>query len=217
MRLLDVSVGTARTIQHMSKEVATAIYKYPVSGPAIVRHLGFEGDTQVDQRVHGGPDKAVLVNPIENYGFYEAEFGAGPFKHGHFGENLTTDGLIETEVRIGDRYRIGEALMEVTMPRMPCFKFGHKLGNPKALARCIETGRTGFYLRVLEEGVVLPGEIIREGGNSEAPTVHEVHELRFHRKNDIPALERCIAEPALSRVVRDQFAERLRELGGGSN
>lgn len=212
MRLLDVSVGTAGIIQHKGKEVATAIYKRPVSGPAVVRRLGFEGDVQVDLRVHGRPDKAVLVTPKENYAFYEGEFGDGPFEHGHFGENLTTEGLIETEVRIGDRYRVGEALMEVTMPRMPCFKFGHKMGSSKALARCIETGRTGFYFRVIEEGSVFPGDIVREARNAEAPTVRDVHELRFHRKNDIPGLEGAMAQPALAQVVRDEFAERLGEL-----
>ena len=217
MRLLDVSVGTARTIQHMGKEVATAIYKYPVSGPAFVRRLGFDGDMQVDLRVHGGPDKAVLAMPIENYGFYDAEFGTGPFSHGHFGENLTMRGLTETDARIGDRYRIGDALLEVTMPRMPCFKFGHKVGNPKALARCIETGRTGFYLRVIEEGEVLLGDFAKEGGNPMAATVRDIHELRFHRKNDIPGLEHAITEPALSKVVREEFAQRLQELRDASN
>jgi MOSC domain-containing protein YiiM len=158
MRLLAVSVGQAEIIRHMGKDVPTAIFKSPVSGPVMVRTTGADGDQQANLLAHGGPDKTVHAFPIENYRFYQSRFGNADYPHGYFGENLTTQGLCETDLRIGDQVRVGQALLEVTMPRMPCFKFGVRLGNSKALEACISSGRTGYYLRVLQEGPVAAGD-----------------------------------------------------------
>jgi len=213
MRILSVSVGQPQTVRHNGKDVLTAIYKSPVAGSVLVRKSGVDGDRQANTEVHGGLDKTVLAFAIENYAFYQERFGAGEFPHGFFGENLTTVGLTETGARIGDRYRAGDALLEVTMPRSPCFKFALRLGAPEAQRACIESGHTGIYFRVLEPGAVAAGDhLVLTQSTPTAPTVHDIHRLRFHEKRDVPALRQALDAAALSEVVRSEFEARLSDL-----
>lgn len=212
MRILAVSVGQPVTIEHMGKEVPTAIFKSQVKGPVVVRATGVEGDQQANLEAHGGPDKTVHAFPFENYPFYQSRYGEEEYPHGFFGENFTTIGLTEDQLHIGDRLRVGQALFEVTMPRMPCFKFGIKLGNSTALKDCISSGRTGYYLRVLKEGLVAAGDdIILENLDTDAPTVHEVHDLRFHAKQDWNGMSKALRVSALSGVIRREFEDRLKD------
>jgi len=213
MRVLAISIGKPKTIQYMGKDVPTAIYKKPIGGPCMVRRTKIDGDEQANLKAHGGPDKAVLASPVEHYSFFNDLYGQEPFGFGHFGENLTTEGLIETEVRIGDQLNIGQALFEVTMPRMPCFKFGVKLGASKALQTCIDTAKTGFYLRVLQEGMIEAGNTIeRVKTDGTAPSVEDVHRLRFFDKRNVVEMQRVLQSAALSGVLKNLFAERISEL-----
>jgi MOSC domain-containing protein YiiM len=151
MRVVSVQVGRAREIAHRGRRVRTGIYKEPVLFRVRAGRLGLDGDTQADLRVHGGPDKAVYAYDLSGYAHWRRELGAD-FPFGQFGENLTVEGLPETDVRVDDVYRIGGALLQVTSPRSPCFKLALKMERPTFPKAFLQSRRTGFYLRVLQEG-----------------------------------------------------------------
>jgi len=155
-----VSVNVSRVIEvgYRGRKIRTGIFKSPVSGCVAVHHLGLNGDTQADLRVHGGLDKAVYAYAAEHYDFWEFEMSIR-YPFGQFGENLTVTGVAEDRVRAGDVFRAGGALFQVTGPRFPCFKLGIRMGDQKFLKRFLESGRSGFYLRVLEEGDVSAGDL----------------------------------------------------------
>ena len=159
MRLASVQVGKARTLEHRGRSVRTGIYKEPVLFRVRARRLGLEGDVQADRRVHGGPEMAVYAYDLSGYAHWRRELGVD-FPFGQFGENLTVEGMPETEVRIDDVYRIGGALLQVSKPRSPCFKLALKMERPTFPKAFLESGRTGFYLRVLEEGELGAGDSI---------------------------------------------------------
>lgn len=160
MKVLSVQVGRARDVEWRGEWVNTGIFKHPVSGPVIVRYLDLDGDEQADLTVHGGRDKAVYVYPSEHYPLWRKELPELEFPYGAFGENLTVDGLLEDDVRIGDLLRIGTAEFVVTQPRMPCYKLAVRFDRTDMLRRLLRTGRSGFYLRVLKEGVLTAGDAI---------------------------------------------------------
>lgn len=160
MKVLSVQVGRPRDAEWRGEVVSTGIFKEPVEGPVIVRYLDLDGDEQADLTVHGGRDKAVYVYPSEHYPLWRRELPELEFPFGAFGENLTVDGLLETEVRIGDLLRIGTAEFVVTQPRMPCYKLAVRFDRTDMLKRLLRSGRTGFYLRVLREGVLTAGDAI---------------------------------------------------------
>lgn len=152
----------------------TGIYKTPVAGPVIVRMLNLDGDEQADLTVHGGVHKAVYLYPAEHYEAWRAELDRD-LDYGHFGENLTVTGLLEEQVHIGDQLAIGSVLLEVTQPRVPCFKLGIKMNDQRFLRRFLESGRSGFYCRVLREGSVEAGQNVElTGTDPSAPTIAEV-------------------------------------------
>jgi MOSC domain-containing protein YiiM len=167
MKLLSVQVGKARSLEHRGRTVRTGIFKEPVLFRVRASRLGLAGDVQADRRVHGGPEMAVYAYDLSGYAHWRAELGVD-FPFGQFGENLTVEGMPETEVRIDDVYRIGGALLQVSKPRSPCFKLALKMERPDFPKRFLESGRTGFYLRVLEEGELGAGDAItlvsRESG-----------------------------------------------------
>lgn len=215
MHILAVSVGKPKIIQYRGKDVPTAIFKTPVDGPQTVRKTNIDGDEQANLKAHGGPDKAVLAFPSEHYSFYHEQFGKEPYEFGHFGENLTTEGLTEIDVRIGDKLGVGQAVFEVTMPRMPCFKFGLKLESSKALERCISTAKTGFYLRVIQEGKIEAGDTVEYlNSDKAAPSVEHIHRLRFFDKRNVNEIRRVLKFQALSGVLRALFSERLADIEG---
>ena len=215
MRIQSVNVAMPRVIEYRGEEVVTGIYKRAVTQPRLVRHLNIDGDGQADPSVHGGVDKAVYAFPSEHYDFYRELLDHEAYAPGQFGENLTTAGLLETAVRIGDRYRVGEVLFEVSQPRSPCYKFAIKMGTPKALALMIDSARTGFYLRVLSEGYICAGDPVEpDFVNRDAPTVDEVHRLYYLDKKNIAALERALVCESLASAFRDDFEARLQKLDG---
>jgi MOSC domain-containing protein YiiM len=158
--LASVNIGLPRPLATSKGVVQSGIVKSPVDGRVRVRRLGLDGDGQADLTVHGGPDKAVYVYSHDHYALWAAELGRTDLGPGFFGENLTVDGMLETEVRIGDIYCIGATAVQVTQPRTPCFKLAARVGIPDFAATFLASGRSGFYVRVLEEGDVAAGDAI---------------------------------------------------------
>ena len=157
--LLSVQVGRPRDVRWRGKAVTTGIYKEPVAGRIMLRRFNLDGDEQADLTVHGGWDKAVYVYPSEHYPVWQAELPGMPLPYGIFGENFTTKGLDETSVHLGDQFRIGEAIVEVTQPRVPCYKLAIRFKRPDMPKRFHASGRCGFYLAVLREGAVGAGNV----------------------------------------------------------
>ncbi|CUI02202.1 6-N-hydroxylaminopurine resistance protein [Leisingera aquaemixtae] len=213
MQVLALSVARPVEIEYGSRKISTGFYKSAVEGPRMVRETNIDGDQQADLTVHGGPHKAVYAFPAEHYEFYQNQLGQSGYAFGHFGENLTTEGMLETEVRIGDRYQIGEALLEVSQPRSPCFKFGIRMGVREAIKTCLASARTGFYFRVISEGSVEAGDAIelahRDNG---APSVTAVHNLYYHEKLNEESLVQAVGCQALAPGFKDEFIERLKIL-----
>src|SRR5262245_11598118 len=160
MTLVSVNVSLPKHVEFDGRTVSTSIFKEPTNGPVFVRRLSLTGDWPADLRFHGGSNKAVYAYPLEHYAFWSSELGRDDLHPGQFGENLTLQGLTEDLARLGDHYRVGSALLEVTQPRYPCFKLGIKMGDPHFPRRFLASGRTGYYLRVLEEGEVSAGDTV---------------------------------------------------------
>jgi len=178
--LVSVNVGLPREVEWRGQKVRTGIWKAPVSGPVRVGTLNLDGDGQADPKVHGGGAKAVYAYPSEHYELWRAELDMPDLAWGGFGENLTTAGLAEAVVRIGDRLRIGTAEFQVTKPRLPCYKLAIRIPRPDIERRFLLTGRTGFYLSVVLEGHVAAGDAIDFVASSEmGPTVAEAAAARI--------------------------------------
>ena len=160
MKLLSVSVGLPREVEWNDERVLTSIFKDPVAGRVRVSRLGLQGDQQSDLEVHGGIEKAVYGYPSEHYAFWRKELPGMELSPGGFGENLTTEGLLEDTLHIGDRIRVGTAELVVTEPRMPCFKLAIRFGRPDIVKRFMKSGRTGFYFAVAKEGEVGAGDAL---------------------------------------------------------
>ncbi|MGY2996858.1 ferredoxin-NADP reductase/MOSC domain-containing protein YiiM [Mesorhizobium sp. URHB0026] len=215
-RLLSVNVGLPRGIPWQGKTVDTAVWKTSVQGPRQVRRLNIDGDRQGDAAGHGGEQRAVLVYQSEAYNFWQSELGRKDFTYGQFGENFTVDGLPDDEVCIGDRYRIGSALFEVTQPRVTCYRVGIRMNEPQMAALLVARGRPGFYLRVLEEGQVEAGdEIVQVGIGPEHMTVSEVNALLYLPGHPRGQLERALRIPALSPGWRGSFQALLSQNESG--
>ncbi|HSB63026.1 MAG TPA: MOSC domain-containing protein [Thermoanaerobaculia bacterium] len=175
MRLISVNVGLPKTVTLMRRTVRTAFFKEPVSGAIPVSNLGLQGDGQADPKYHGGPGKAVYLYPFEHYAYWSAVLGRADLSPGAFGENFTTEGVLETETRIGDVLAIGSAKLQVTQPRTPCAKLGLRMGSMPFVRTFAAAGRPGFYLSVVEEGFVESGDAIaRIATDPSRPTVAEV-------------------------------------------
>jgi len=160
MKLISVNVSLPKEIVYRGKKITTGIFKEPVQGRAMLRTLNLDGDGQADLRVHGGPDQAAYVYPVEHYDYWKEQLGRDDLDYGQFGENFTTAGLLENEVRLGDVFRFGGAIVQVTTPRMPCGKLDMKMDDPHFKKKFRASGRSGFYLRVLQEGEVGAGDTI---------------------------------------------------------
>lgn len=212
MKLLAISVARARELEYERRRILTGIYKEPVEGPVRTTALGLEGDVQVDRENHGGEDKAVYAYTVENYRYWEQEFGKGPFPFGQFGENFTVAGMPDEALHVGDVFRIGGVLMQATQPRVPCFKLGIKMGDPTFVGRFRRSGRVGFYLRVLEEGEVRAGDpISRIEEDAEKLTIRDAMLAIDKGPRQKEIIERALRIDALSRAWRDDLQERLKK------
>jgi ferredoxin-NADP reductase/MOSC domain-containing protein YiiM/ferredoxin len=205
-RLLSVNVGLPRDIAWRGKTVHTAVWKTPVEGRRMVRRLNIDGDGQGDLAGHGGEHRAVFVYQTESYRYWESELRRADFTYGQFGENFTVDGLSDKEVCIGDRYRIGGALFEVTQPRVTCYRVGIRMNEPQMAALLVARGRPGFYFRVLEEGEVEAGDAIAQiAAGPERMTVFEINTLLYTSRHPRNRLERALRISALSAGWRVSF------------
>lgn len=209
MEIISLNVGRPVTVDYRGKPIETGIYKMPVEGSVRLNSTGFEGDAQADLKHHGGPDKAVCAYPIEHYPYWEQQLEK-KLEYSAFGENITTAGLLETEVNIGDVYEIGTTLLQVSQPRYPCFKISQKHGPADLPAKVLETGYSGFYFRVLREGKITPGDVIvkKESGADNVPISRVLHLMKVGLK-ERAALEELVELDSLSDSVRSQFRNLL--------
>jgi ferredoxin-NADP reductase/MOSC domain-containing protein YiiM len=215
--LVSVNVGLPKDVSWQNRVVRTAIWKVPVEWRRRVRRLNIEGDDQADRHGHGGEHRAVFVYQLEAYRYWQAQLGRGDFVMGQFGENFTVDGLADDEVCIGDRYRIGSALFEVTQPRVTCFRLGIRMAEPRMPALVVAHHRPGFYLRVLEEGEVGAGDdITRIARGPESMTVAGIDALLYLSDHPQSQLERALRIPALSGGWRLSFQALLDQSRSGS-
>jgi MOSC domain-containing protein YiiM len=210
MRIVSVNVGRPRTVTWRGRPVTTAIFKEPVAGRVPVRRLNLEGDGQADLSVHGGTDKAVYVYPAEHYADWRRELPDLELPWGMFGENLTTEGLREDDVHVGDRLRLGSAEGVVTQPRLPCYKLGIRFGRDDIVKRFMASGRSGFYLAVTREGNVGAGDPVEIlSRDPHGVTVGDVTRLYVRDKRNVVQLRRAIQVAALPEGWRSQFEEQL--------
>lgn len=178
----------------------------------MLRSLNLDGDKQADLSVHGGPDKAVYAYPVEHYEYWREQLPDMSLPWGMFGENLTTEGLIEDTIYIGDRFRIGEAEVMVTQPRLPCYKLGIKFGRADMVKKFLSSRRTGFYFAVLREGMVEAGNVIEPMGRGEqGVSVADITRVFAFEKNDLTTLQRAVRTEALPQNWKDYFQDRIQK------
>lgn len=220
MNVISVNVGLPRRVSWKGRTVSTGIFKSPASGRVPVRRLNLDGDRQADLSVHGGPDKAVYAYPTEHYRFWEEALALVGLPVGAFGENLTTEGVTEETVHVGDRLRIGTAEFVVTQPRVPCYKLALRFKREDMVRRFLHAGRYGFYLAVLQEGDVAAGDPIEIVAREEhAVSIAELMRLYLAKEldpADLDALRRAIAVESLPRPWRDRLAALADEEEGAN-
>ena len=210
-RVVSLNVGLPRSLDHGGGQVRSGIFKSPVRGALRLGEHGLEGDGQADTEHHGGADKAVCVYAVEHLPYWEERLGLR-LSPGAFGENFSAEGLVEGAVRIGDLFRVGTALVEVSQPRVPCFKLGARHGRGELVAWVKETGFTGFYLRCLEPGEVRAGDEISLVQEAEHGfTVAEANRAMHSTGRDVEGIERLLAVPELSAEWRKMLGTRLRK------
>src|SRR6201998_3116573 len=211
-RLLSVNVGLPRDVTWNGQTVRTAVWKSPVARGRMVRKLDIDGDAQGDLAGHGGEHRAVFVYQMDSYHYWERFLGRDDFTFGQFGENFTVEGLPDDEVCIGDRYRIGGAVFEVTQPRVTCYRVGIRMNEPRMPALLVEHHRPGFYFRVLQEGEVGAGDdVVKIADGPERMTVAEIDALLYLPRPSSEQLQRALRIPALSKGWQGSFQAMLQQ------
>lgn len=212
MRIMSINVAEPRTVEWKGRAVSTGIFKQPVVGRLMLRRLNLDGDRQADLSVHGGPNKAVYGYPTEHYPFWRQELDR-ELDWGMFGENFTLAGAAEDQVRVGDRYRVGAAVVMVTQPRVPCYKLALKFGRDDMIKRFLKSGRSGFYFSVIEEGEVGAGDELQLVGQEDGSlTIAEINRLYAVDQHNTELLERAVRLQALPGSWRARFAQRLQKV-----
>jgi len=210
MKIVSVNVGRPREIEWKGKTIRTSIFKEPVQGRVRLEALNFVGDEQADLSVHGGPQKAVYGYASEHYDYWRQELPGVHLPWGAFGENLTTEGLLEEEINIGNRYQLGSAVVMVTQPRIPCYKLGIRFGRDDIVKRFLKSGRPGFYFSVIQEGEVGAGDalelVYREAADV---TVADILRLYVTDKQNLSLTQRAVQVAALADGWRNYFQRRL--------
>jgi ferredoxin-NADP reductase/MOSC domain-containing protein YiiM len=215
-RLLSVNVGLPREVTWQGKTVRTSVWKYPVAERRMARKLNLDGDEQADLAGHGGEHRAVFVYQMDSYHYWERFLGRSDFTFGQFGENFTVEGLLDEDVYIGDRYRIGEAIFEVTQPRVTCYRVGIRMNEPRMPALLVAHHRPGFYFRVVQEGKVGAGDdIVKVADGPERITVADIDALLYLPGHSRTQLERALRIPALSKGWQGSFRAMLQQESSG--
>ena len=216
MKLVSVNTGLPREVTWHGTSVTTGIFKQPVQGRIVLRTLNLDGDRQADLTVHGGEHKAVYCYPIEHYTVWKTDLPGWEFPMAAFGENFTTDGLLESSVHLGDQFSIGSAKVVVTQPRLPCYKLGIRFQADDMVRRFLASGRTGFYLAVTREGGVGAGDKIEPlAKDPNAVPVAEITRLYIAKRydeDDTKSIRRALHVAALPESWKDYFRDRLRRM-----
>ncbi|MNH83949.1 6-N-hydroxylaminopurine resistance protein [compost metagenome] len=209
--ILSINVGTPQQMQYNNKQVLSGIYKKQVDEPLYLSFLNLEGDGQADLKHHGGKDKALCVYAHEHYPYWESLLGR-PLGLGAFGENLTIQGWVEKDICIGDIFKFGEATVQISQPRQPCYKLSARYGAPDIPVKMQDSGYTGFYFRVLEEGhVSCQGGLTRLTSHPQGITVAFANHIMHHDKENTEAIQRILEVDALSSSWRLTFEKRLND------
>jgi len=214
VKLISLNVSLPRIVEYNGGPVATGIFKEPVQGPVMLRTLNLDGDRQPDLSVHGGVRKAVYAYPSEQYKLWKKELPEMEVPYGIFGENFTTEGLLEDAVNVGDRFRVGQTELMVTEPRLPCYKLGIKFGRPDIIKKFLQSRLTGFYFAVVKEGEVKTGdaiELLSRDANRIA--ISDITRLYAFEKDDLKTLRRAVKLEALSESWREYFQKQIQKLG----
>jgi MOSC domain-containing protein YiiM len=216
MKLVSVNTGIPREVTWHGRSVTTAIYKQPVEGRVALRKLNLDGDRQADLSVHGGEHKAVYCYPIEHYAYWKGELPGRELPMAIFGENFTTDGLLEGSVHLGDHFSVGSAEVVVAQPRLPCYKLGVRLQTDDMVKRFLASSRTGFNLAVTREGEVGVGDEIKViARDSNAVPVSEITRLYIAKRygeEDVMSVRRALRVAALPESWKAYFRERLQKM-----
>ena len=221
MKVLSLNVGLPRKVLFNGQTVTTGVFKDPVKGPIMLRKLNLDRDRQADLTVHGGVDKAVYSYPAEHYDYWRKQFPNLDINWGMFGENFTTEGLMEDDINVGDQFQIGSAKLVATQPRMPCYKLGVKFGRMDVVRKFLVSGKPGIYFKVLKEGQVQVGDkidVIRKDKNS--VTVKDIAYLyisRDHAVDNIETMRRAIKIGALPEGWKYEFQENIERFERGSD
>jgi MOSC domain-containing protein YiiM len=209
MKIETVAVGAPRAVQWNGREVVTSIFKAPVAGPVRVRRLNLDGDRQADLEVHGGEYKAIYAYAAENSDWWSAALGR-PLEPANFGENLSVRDLAEEAIHIGDVFRAGDAEIEATEPRLPCYKLGIRFGDPQMVGAFTAARRWGVYFRVVKEGELQAGDVVKRiHADAAAIPVHDIARVYVFDREDVATTERLAAHPRLDPAWKDHFVERL--------
>lgn len=210
MKIVSVNVGLPRTIQWKGLEVTTSIFKSTVPGPVMLYRLNLEGDRQSDLENHGGRPKALYAYSSEHYEFWQKELPGTNLPWGSFGENLTTEDLHEKDACIGDHFRIGQAIVMVTQPRIPCYKLGLRLGHDDMVKRFVASNRSGIYFSVVEEGFVAIGDRIeRIKEDEEGISVADVNRAFANGDDHLSVIRRAVQHRVLPPGLREHFLTLL--------
>jgi MOSC domain-containing protein YiiM len=217
MKVVSLNVGLPRDVMWHGRSVTTGIYKQSVEGRVALRKLNLDGDRQADLSVHGGEYKAVYCYPVAHYGYWKKELADRELPMGMFGENFTTDGLLEDSVHLGDRFSVGSAEVVVTQPRLPCYKLGVRFQSDDMVRRFLASGRMGFYLAVTREGEVgADDEIKAISRDDNAVPVSEITRLYIAKRygeDDVTSVRRALRVAALPESWKEYFRERLERAG----
>jgi MOSC domain-containing protein YiiM len=213
MKVISVNVGLPREVIFKGEVVTTGIFKEPAKGRVKLKTLNLDGDRQADLTVHGGIDKAIYAYPAEHYEYWKRELPQTAYSWGMFGENFTTEGLVEDAVNIGDLFQIGTSRLIATQPRMPCYKLGVKFGRTDVIRKFLNSRRPGIYFKVLREGEVGAGDEIKLISRDENNvTINDIVRLYVEDKTDIEAMQRAITVESLPIGWRHHFHEQIRQL-----
>ena len=217
MKLISVNVGLPKDVLWHGRTVATGIYKQPVEGRTPLRKLNLDGDRQADLTVHGGKDKAAYCYPMEHYEYWKKELPDRELPAGIFGENFTTEGLLEASVYVGDRFSIGSAEVVVTQPRLPCYKLGVRFQADDMVKRFLASGRTGFYLAVPREGEIEAGDqinaIARDPAAVPVSEITRLYVAKRYGEEEVTSARRALLVEALPESWKAYFRERLQKTG----